>query len=132
MRVLVENLPGATEARKALVATALRYLQNLRQDASGDAGCCWNWPPPIKRIGDVKGEPGRSNLGDTQGAPASYRAESILIPLYNRGDARAQLSRASVAYKLGMLQRTLGHGGAAMAGYETAREIVRRLSGRAA
>src|SRR5207302_3819741 len=114
----IENLPGATEARRALVATALRYLENLRQAASGDAGLLLELAAAYQRIGDVQGEPGRSNLGDSPGALASYRAaESILIPLYSRGDARAQLPRASVAYKLGMLHRTLGHGDAAVAGY---------------
>src|SRR5207247_9016808 len=32
----IQNLPGSTEARKAIVATGLRYLENLRRGAGAD------------------------------------------------------------------------------------------------
>src|SRR5205814_3908303 len=64
----IQYLPGATEARKAIVATALRYLENLRQEAGGDHSLLLELSAAYERIGDVQGMPIMSNLGDTQGA----------------------------------------------------------------
>ena len=105
----IQYLPGATEARRVIVATALRYLENLRQDAGNDAGLLRELAAAYEKIGDVQGNPAVSNLGESQGALASYRhAESILAPLAAHGDAAAQFALASTTYKIGSLQHILG------------------------
>jgi eukaryotic-like serine/threonine-protein kinase len=105
----IQNLPGSTEARRVIVSTALRYLENLRQDAGNDAALLRELAAAYQKIGDVQGNPAASNLGDSRGALASYRmAESILDPLSRRGDAAATLTLISTIYKLGNLQHVLG------------------------
>ncbi|HTR38643.1 MAG TPA: tetratricopeptide repeat protein [Bryobacteraceae bacterium] len=105
----IQYLPGSTEARKVIVSTALRYLENLRQDAENDAALLRELAAAYEKIGDVQGNPGSSNLGDSQGALTSYRrAESILTPLAAKGDGAAKFSLTSTTYKLGSLQHVLG------------------------
>jgi len=68
----IQNLPGATPARKLLVEKALQYLDVVRETGNDD---------PLKRevaygyekMGDVQGNPDQANLGDTAGALDSYR-----------------------------------------------------------
>lgn len=124
----IQYLPGSTEARKAIVSTALRYLENLRQDAGNDAGLARELAAAYEKIGDVQGNPAVSNLGDSQGALVSYRrAESILRPLAGQGDSRAELALTSAVYKLGSLQHVLGDP-AGLRQLERAREMARKLA----
>lgn len=123
----IENLPGSTEARKTIVSTALLYLENLRQEAGNDAALQRELAAAYKRIGDVQGDTGASNLGDSQGALKSYRrAESILEPLSRRGDPDATLTLVSTLSKLGNLQHVLGDP-AGMKQLQRARVMVRAL-----
>ena len=123
----IQYLPGATEARRIIVTTALRYLENLRQDAGNDAGLLRELAAAYEKIGDVQGNPTVSNLGESQGALASYhRAESILAPLAGRGDAAAQFALASTIYKMGSLQHVLGDP-AGLTQLERARVMARQL-----
>ncbi len=124
----IQNLPGSTEARKFIVATGLRYLENLRRDAGGDPSLQRELAAAYEKIGDVQGNPVAANLGDSRGALASYRqAESLLTPLAWRGDAAANLTLASTTYKLASLQHVLGDPAAA-AQMEHARQLARRLT----
>src|SRR5207253_5452515 len=93
----IQALPGATEARKFIVQTALAYLETLRPEAAGDSALLREIAAAYEKVGDVQGAPNRSNLGDTAGAVASYlRAEKILTDLVRPGDAAARLPLASV------------------------------------
>ncbi len=124
----IQYLPGATEARKSIVATALRYLENLRQDAGGDPSLQRELAAAYEKIGDVQGNPEAANLGDSRGAMASYRrAESLLAPLAWRGDGTANLALTSTIYKLASLQHVQGDP-AATALMERARQLARRLT----
>ena len=123
----IQYLPGSTEARRVIVSTALRYLENLRQDAGNDSVLLRELAAAYEKIGDVQGNPATSNLGDSQGALASYRrAESILRPLSDQGDAGATLALTSTVYKLGSLQHVLGDPAGAKQ-LEHAREVARAL-----
>ena len=124
----VENLPGATEARKFIVQTALTYLETLRPEAAGDSALLREIAAAYERIGDVQGAPNRSNLGDTAGAFASYgRAEAILTDLVRHDDAAARLPLASVYYKLAGIRRARGDKTAALENYRQSRELCERL-----
>jgi eukaryotic-like serine/threonine-protein kinase len=69
----IEDLPGATAARKLLVERALEYLDSLAQESRDD--------PSLQREladGDIQGGPYTANVGDTPLALRSYeRALSI-------------------------------------------------------
>jgi serine/threonine protein kinase/tetratricopeptide (TPR) repeat protein len=68
----IQDLPGATPARKLIVEKALQYLDNLARESSGDASLQRELAAAYKRIGDVQGYPYSANLGDAAGARKSY------------------------------------------------------------
>ncbi len=123
----IQYLPGSTEARQVIVSTALRYLENLRQDAGNDAVLLRELAAAYEKIGDVQGNPSSSNLGDSTGALASYRrAEAILAPLAAHGDGAAKFGLASSLYKEGSLQHVRGDPAGAKQ-LERARDMAREL-----
>jgi len=86
----IATLPGATAARKAIVQTALTYLESLRQDAGGDPALTRELAAAYLKIGSVQGVPQQANLGDSAGAMVSFsRAQELLTPLAARGDRSA-------------------------------------------
>lgn len=105
----IQFLPGATEARKAIVSTALKYLENLRRDASRDPALLRELAAAYEKIGEVQGNPMKSSLGDSAGAMQSYRAaESILNPLVAKGDIEAKALQALTVERIGNLQHAHG------------------------
>lgn len=123
----IQNLPGSTEARKAIVSTALRYLENLRQEAGNDAPLLRELAAAYEKVGDVQGNPASSNLGDSQGALRSYRlAESILEPLSRRRDSAATAMLTSTISKIGNLEHVMGDP-AGVKQLERARVMARAL-----
>jgi serine/threonine protein kinase len=124
----IEMLPGSTEARKSLVQTALVYLENLRSEASDDAGLSRELASGYEKIGNVQGNPLRSNLGDSAGARQSYeRAIELLTPLAEHGDRLAELQLLSVLDQTAILQRAQGETKPALATWSRARGIGERL-----
>ncbi len=96
----IENLPGATPARKLIVERALEYLGNLAREAQGDPSLQRELADAYKRIGDVQGGPFAANLGDTAGALKSYKnamsiRESLLNSKGGNADDRIGLAQAS-------------------------------------
>jgi non-specific serine/threonine protein kinase/serine/threonine-protein kinase len=69
----IQDLAGATPARKLLVTKALQYLDSLSQEAAGDASLQSELAAAYERVGHVQGNPYSANLGDSKGALASYR-----------------------------------------------------------
>ena len=69
----IRDLPGSTPARKLLVDRALKYLDSLERESSGDAGLQRELAAAYERVGAVQGDPLYANLGDTAGAIESYR-----------------------------------------------------------
>ena len=79
----IQDLPGATPARKLIVEKALQYLDSLARASGGDASLQRELAAAYKRIGDVQGYPYSANLGDTAGARNSYeKALAIRQRLY--------------------------------------------------
>ncbi len=70
----IQDLPGATAARRLLAGRALSYLDELHRDAAGDIGLERDLAAGYERVGDVLGKPFSASLGDTAGATKSYRA----------------------------------------------------------
>ena len=89
----IQDLPGATPARKLLVNRALEYLDSLSQEASGDSALQLELAAAYDRVGDVLGFSGAANLGDFPGALASYKKALVIreaAAAANPGDVRIQ------------------------------------------
>ena len=68
----IKDLPGATVARKLLVAQAVEYLDNLAAEATGDESLQRELAGAYLKIGDAQGNPYFANLGDAAAARRSY------------------------------------------------------------
>ena len=69
----IAKLPGSTPARKMVVETGLQYYDSLAREAAGNRGLLEEIARGYDRLGDVQGNPYAANLGDLNGALASYR-----------------------------------------------------------
>jgi len=69
----IENLPGATPARKLIVQRSLEYLDRLAREDAGDLSLQGELANAYERIGRVQGNPEGSNLGEIDGAVESFR-----------------------------------------------------------
>jgi tetratricopeptide (TPR) repeat protein len=92
----IEDLPGSTAARKLLVERALEYLTDLEATGpGGDLELQLEVAAAYRRVGDVQGNPSRPNLGDAQGAIASYRkARGVLEEAGRRAPPDPRVLRA--------------------------------------
>jgi serine/threonine protein kinase len=68
----ITNLPGSTPARKIIVDRALQYLNGLARESGGDITLQRELATAYEKVGKVQGDWLQNNLGDTQGALASY------------------------------------------------------------
>ena len=75
----IQNLPGATTARKLVVDRAVEYLDSLAKDSTGDTDLQRELGWAYHRLGLVQGNPSEGNLGDTDAARASFRKAAALF-----------------------------------------------------
>jgi len=123
----VAALPGATEARRAIVRTALTYLENLREDATGDAALAHELAAAYERIGTVQGHPLSPNLGEPDAALQSYaRAEALLAPFEASAAPETLVQVATVALRQAQVLRARGDVTASQRAYERARDAGER------
>jgi non-specific serine/threonine protein kinase/serine/threonine-protein kinase len=102
----IKDLPGSTPVRERLVRDALGYLDTLAHEAHGDASLQRELARAYRRVADVQGGSMTANLGDTEGALASYRKSvRILEDLFaaDSTDARTRRELAAVTSDLGTL-----------------------------
>ena len=104
-------LPGSTSARELLASKAILYLDRLAADARGDPGLQRELAVAYERIGDVQGQWGGPNLGDTRAARGSYAKameirEILAAQSPNDLDAAVDLSRSY--FRAGDMAWTLG------------------------
>jgi non-specific serine/threonine protein kinase/serine/threonine-protein kinase len=97
----VATLAGSTPARELLLRRATEYLDTLSREASGSADLQRELAAGYRRLAQVQGTPGLSNVGDVDAAVTSYRkAVALLEPLAARGGEtrdRAALANAYVS-----------------------------------
>jgi serine/threonine protein kinase/tetratricopeptide (TPR) repeat protein len=127
----IQNLPGATDARKALVDDALQYLDSLAQEASDVPDLQRELAAAYERVGDVQGNPHFANLGDTAGAIASYRkALQIRLAMAQEShatpDDRAAL--AAIYVKLGFAIQLTNDFPAALESFQRAYSLTEMLA----
>jgi hypothetical protein len=78
----IENLQGATEARRSIVAQSLKYLDSLANEASDDLSLQSELATAYEKVGDLQGNPTNPNIDDLAGAIASYeKAQKICFKL---------------------------------------------------
>jgi non-specific serine/threonine protein kinase/serine/threonine-protein kinase len=83
-------LPGTTPARRLLVTKALGYLSNLARESTTDATLQRELAAGYMRIGQLQGNPNFPNLGDTNGALASYRKAQTILQNLRQLDPKNQ------------------------------------------
>jgi tetratricopeptide (TPR) repeat protein len=69
----IQELPGATSARRLLLTRALEYLDGLSKEAGGDVTLQRELAAAYERLGDVQGRNTMANIGDGAGALVNYR-----------------------------------------------------------
>ncbi len=120
----IAALPGATDARRAIVRTALTYLENLREDAAGDAALAGELAAAYERIGSVQGHPLHANLGEPEAALESYaRAEALLAPFETNGSPGTLLQVATVSLRRAQVLRARGDGAGSQRAFARARDV---------
>ncbi|HEV8018627.1 MAG TPA: protein kinase [Steroidobacteraceae bacterium] len=126
----IQNLPGATPARKLLVQRALEYLSKLAQQSQGNRDLQRELAEAYLKVGDLQGNPYEPNLGDAQGAADSYRkalAISAALSSADSRDAPAQRYLARSYQSLGEVLAQLGQTTQAVSDLRKAAEIFATL-----
>src|SRR5215470_1310681 len=107
----IQDLAGATAARKLIVDKGLHYLDSLEQESQGDPSLRLELAAAYKRIGDVQGNEFFANLGDTSGALKSYqKALAIRKSLWspNNQDVNGALALAELYRLISQPQQSEG------------------------
>ena len=98
----IENLPGATPARKLLLDRAVQYLDRVASDSGGDSDLQRELASGYQRLAVVQGNSAESSLGDQNGADASNQKAVALfeaVAKENPNNATDQLNVA-VLYRI--------------------------------
>jgi serine/threonine protein kinase len=127
----IQNLPGSTGARKALVDDALQYLDSLAQEAGDVPDLQRELAAAYERVGDVQGNPRFANLGDTAGSIASYR-KALRIRLALAEDKRSssvdQAALAAIYIKLSSVLNLVNDFPGALDALQRAYPITEKLA----
>jgi eukaryotic-like serine/threonine-protein kinase len=86
----VQHLQGATPTRRLIVDRALQYLDSLSQESARDTSLQRELATAYEKVGDIQGNPYTPNLGDTDGALASYRKATAIREQLSKRDATTQ------------------------------------------
>jgi serine/threonine-protein kinase len=119
----IARLKGSTPARQLVVATALKYLDALSQDARDDVALRQELATAYRRVGDIQGNDQNANLGDTDAAIESYTKALHHLDVIERqwGDAqRLRDDRLLALDRLGFVQQQQGKMTEAQQNLETA------------
>jgi serine/threonine protein kinase/tetratricopeptide (TPR) repeat protein len=120
----IKDLPGSTPARKLLVSRALEYLDSLSQEAKGDRSLQGELAAAYEKIGDVQGMPRQANLGDTDGAEASYRKALAIRESLAAADPKDEEVRRQLTPNYGKLSDLLWNKGDARGAMENSRKEI--------
>ena len=101
----IQNLPGATPARKLLLDRALDYLDSVSRDADGDADLERELAWGYQRIAVVQGNTTESNLGDIDASLASNRKALALFEAVAKANPQDTIDQLNVA----MMHRILSY-----------------------
>jgi non-specific serine/threonine protein kinase/serine/threonine-protein kinase len=89
----VENSPNATTIRRSLVEQGLSYLDQVAAEAPSDPTVSLELAGAYRRLAEVLGDPGRSNLGDRDAAAQSLeKGRTLLAPFLTRADVPVDIA----------------------------------------
>jgi eukaryotic-like serine/threonine-protein kinase len=126
----IEAVPGTITARKLITQRSLEYLDSLAQEADGEWSLQGELAAAYTKVGDVQGQSYNANLGDTQGALASYRKALAIrqtLAAVNPEDATNRLELAKSHNKVGDILAKMGDLPDASARFREARSIAESL-----
>jgi serine/threonine protein kinase/tetratricopeptide (TPR) repeat protein len=127
----IADLPGSTPVRERLVKDALEYLDSLAGEAGSDRSLQRELAMAYRKIGDVQGNSNMANLGDTNGALASYQKSLIILQaLVEAEPANAELKAElpESFERIGDILQTKGDVGEADQDYRQAISLLESLS----
>ena len=127
----IRDLPGATPARELVLKRGVQFLDNIAREAASDLSLQRELADAYRKVGDVQGQAGASNLGLTAAALDSYqkalglrqRVAGAAPPSF---EDRRQLASAyaNVAYVMG----NMGNANEAEANHQRALQIREALA----
>jgi eukaryotic-like serine/threonine-protein kinase len=123
-------VPGTITARKLITQRSLGYLDSLAQEAEGERSLQGELAAAYTKVGDVQGQSYNANLGDTQGALASYRKALAIrrtLAAVDPEDATNRLELAKNHNKVGDVLAKMGDLSDASASFREARSIAESL-----
>jgi non-specific serine/threonine protein kinase/serine/threonine-protein kinase len=126
----IEAVPETTTARKLITQRSLEYLDSLAQEAEGEWSLQSELAAAYIKVGDVQGQSYSANLGDTQGALASYRKALTIHQTLAAGDLENPANRLELARchnKVDDMLAKMGELSDASASYREARFIAESL-----
>jgi non-specific serine/threonine protein kinase/serine/threonine-protein kinase len=107
----IQTLPGSTAARRLIVDRALKYLNRLAEQTGNENSLRREVAAAYLKLGQVQGESGMSNLGDTQAATESFRKAVKLLEDVVATEASSIPDRRALANGYDKLAAALWEGG---------------------
>ena len=101
----IQNLPGATPARKLLLDRAVEYLDSVAKDSGGEPDLQRELAWGYQRLAVVQGNPTESNLGDLNAALTSDRKGLALFEQVAKANPNNDIDQLNVA----MMHRILSY-----------------------
>ena len=93
----IKELPGATDARRILVDTALTYLDTLAGEASEDRDLQLDLAAAYERVADIQGKAYAANMGEPRAALDSYGKAITLLEQVVAAEPANTKARQSLA-----------------------------------
>jgi serine/threonine protein kinase len=100
----VRVLAGSAPALKKMVDMSLEYLSRLSAESSDDLALMSDVARAYVRLGDIQGNPNRTNLGDVRAAESSYRKSLAIAETglrRSRDHTQLRAAQAEAKLKLG-------------------------------
>ena len=126
----VKDLQGSTPTRRLIVSRALEYLDSLAGEAADNPTLQRELATAYERIGEIQGNPYSANLGDADGALASYRKGlAIREKLKNVTDTLDATMEMGRSYRaLGDILEQKGDVAGTMENYRRSKAIFEELA----
>lgn len=120
----IQNLPGATPARKLLLDRALQYLDGLAKESAGDLSLQRELATAYQRIGELQGDPRDANLGETEAAVTSLQKGLAISDSVAKANPTNFDDQLRLAYSHRILSNMLGNTGRPEAREHVEQEIA--------